>query len=279
MPQHRTDDLISLGNQIGWQKIPIKDLPTMGLFYPDGTEILIRAANGGEIRHWSTLNDADLSTLDDMLNYVIERCVIFKTTGPYSSWKDIKEVDRFYLILAIREYTFVKGENKLQVKVSETKKVDVVKDMISYITLTPDILRFHSEEDKCFVLPFSSGKSMKVDIPSIGVTNWLKTYMQRKQQKQEPIDSDFMNYAPFVIRDWRGLNDTSYEKYVLDSFNWTTEEISCLTEIKDLFRETVDPVIRYTDDGGMEHTAPINFLGGIKSIFIIQGALQKLGKN
>src|ERR1035437_9901756 len=114
--QDRSENEISQGNRLGYQKIPIQDLPTQGLFYPEGTEIFIRAANGGEIRHWSTLDDGDLSSLDDMLNYVIERCVTYKTTGAYSSWKDIKEVDRFYLILAIREYTFFKGENKLQVK-------------------------------------------------------------------------------------------------------------------------------------------------------------------
>jgi len=279
IPGLKSDDEISFANRLGYQKIPIQDLPTQGKFYPEGTEIIIRAANAGEIRHWSTLNDQDLSSMDDMLNYIIERCVSIKTSGPYSSWKDIKEVDRFYLLLAIREYTFIKGENKLQVKVSETKKIDVNKNMIDYVNFTDDLMQFYSEQDRCFVLQFSSGKIMKVNIPSVGVTSWLKSYFQRKQQMQQPYDTDFIGYAPFVIQDWRGLNDNVYEKYVLDSNAWTTEEISCLTEIKDLFKETVDPVIKYTDDGGMEHTAPLNFSGGIKAIFIISGALRKLGKN
>ena len=62
-------------DNLGYLKIDVKTLPTQGLFYPDGTEISIRAARGGEIKHWSTMNDQDinqLSQIDDILNYIIE---------------------------------------------------------------------------------------------------------------------------------------------------------------------------------------------------------------
>ena len=64
-PHQRTEEQKSLGDNLGYQTIPIKDLPTQGLFYPEGTEIKIRAANVGEIRHWSTISETDLSALDD----------------------------------------------------------------------------------------------------------------------------------------------------------------------------------------------------------------------
>src|ERR1035437_653459 len=92
---------LPITNQIGWIPIPVVDLPTKGLFYPKETGVAIRSANGGEIRHWSTLQEDDLSLLDDMLNYIIERCVTIKSTVEsvgYLSWKDLKEVDRFYLL-------------------------------------------------------------------------------------------------------------------------------------------------------------------------------------
>jgi len=276
LPWEKSEEQISLANQIGWQKIPIKDLPTQGYFYPDGTEIVIRAAVGAEIRHWSSLNEDDLSALDDMLNYILERCCTFKVPGKLSSWKDIKEIDRFYLILAIREYTFIKGENKLQVKVSESNKIDVRKEMIDYINFDNKLMKYYDTQKKCFNLRFKSGKEIQVDIPNIGVVQFIKQYIQRKQQMQQPIDTDFVNFAPFIIRDWRGLNDTSYEKYVLDSNSWGITEISVLSEIRQMFIDTVNPVIKYTDDGGMERTAPLNFQGGIKSILLISDALEQL---
>ena len=277
MPWQKSDDQVSLQNQIGWQKLKIQDLPTQGLFYPEGAEVAIRAAVGAEIRHWSSLNEEDLSNLDDMLNYILERCCTFKVPGKVTSYKDLKEVDRFYVILAIREYTFIKGENKLQVKVSENDKIDVRKEMIDYIKFDERLMKYYDPDKRCFAFRFKSGKEMIVDIPSIGVVSWLKNYINRKRQAQQPIDSDFVNFAPFLIREWRGINDAAYEGYVMNSNGWSIEEVSLITEIRQTFIDTINPVIRYSDDGGMEHTAPLNFHGGIKSIFLIHDVFSQLG--
>ncbi len=276
-PWEKKEEDISQANKIGWQSLKTQDFPTQGLFYPEGTEVFIRAATGAEIRHWSTLNEEDLSALDDMLNYVLERCVSIKfPNNKMSSWKDIKEVDRFYIILAIRELTFIEGDNKLQVKISETKKIDVTKEMIDYITFDEKIMKYYDNEKRCFNLKFKNGKSILVDIPCVGVTNWLKNYINRKNRMQESIDMDFISYAPFIIRDWRGLNDNTYEKYVLDSNSWSIAEISAMTEIKKLFSDTVNPVVKYSDEQGGERVIPLSFQGGIKSIFLISDPFREL---
>jgi hypothetical protein len=284
MPWEREER--ALGNQLGWIPLPIGDMPTQGLFYPKGTLIAIRSANGGEIRHWSTLSENEedpnyLSHLDDMLNYVIERCVTIKAanpdTGALLSWKDIKEVDRFYLLLAIHELTFPDGENKLQVKVSDTKKLDVRKDMVSYITLDPKLMQHYDEDDRCFVMGIrGTDRQIKIDIPSIGVTQWLKTYIQRKQRARQEFDEDYLSYAPFLIRSFRGLNDDVYNHFVEESHKWGNVEISVMVKIKKLFADTIDPVVKFTDEGGAERTTPLNFQGGIKSLFIISDPFGEL---
>jgi hypothetical protein len=276
-PWHKSEEKISLGNQIGWTKINVLDLPTQGLFYPEGVEIGIRTATAAEIRHWSTLNEEDLSVLDDMLNYVLERCAYIKQpNSQLSSWKDIKEVDRFYLLLAIREKTFIKGENALQVKISETKKMDVTKEMIQYITFDDRLMQYYSPEKRCIALKFKNGKTLNITIPSVGVTNWLKTYITRKNRAQESFDQDFLNFAPFVISDWRGLNDASYEKIIYDSQTWSTAEISMLTEVRKIFADAINPVIKYNDEQGGERSIPLNFLGGIRVIFLISDPFSQL---
>jgi len=276
-PWEKKQEQIDLANQIGWHQIPIKDLPTQGMFYPNGTELTIRAAVANEIRHWSTISEEDLSLLDDMLNYVIERCAKIKyPDSKMSSWRDIKEIDRFYILLAIRELTFVNGENKLQVKTSETSKIDVTKDMVKYITFDDRIMKYYSPEERLFILKFKSGKTLKITIPSVGITNWLKNYIQRKRLNNEVIDEDFINFAPFVILDWRGLNDDSYEQIILSSHNWSTSEISVLTKVKDIFADTVDPVVRYQDEEGGEREVPLSFQGGVKAIFLISDPFGEL---
>lgn len=270
-------DNYSVANQIGWIPLPIKDLPTKGLFYPKDTVVAIRSATGAEIRHWSTLQENDLSALDDMLNYVIERCVTIKNAEDKAirmSWKDIKEIDRFYIILAIQELTFVNGENKLQVNVSEAKKVDVKKEMIDYVTLDPKLMRFYDEEQRCFVLKIKGGQSIKLDLASIGVTQWLKNYINRKRDRQEPIDEDYLAFAPFIIRDWRGLTDDVYNKFAEDSYRWDIKTLSLLVQVRQLFADTINPVIRYIDEGGVEQVAPLNFQ--VKNIFIIPDIFSQL---
>jgi hypothetical protein len=260
---------ISAGNELGWQQIKLGDLPTQGLFYPENTEIIIRAAVGAEIRHWSTLDETNLSLLDDMLNYVIERCVQVKHKTERLSWKDIKEIDRFYLILAISEYTFIKGENKLQVKVSDSKKVDVTKEMINYITFDERLMKFYDSELRLFNITLTDGTSIKTNLPSVGTTNWLKNYVNRKTQAQEGIDEDFISFAPFVIQDWRGLNDDTYNLESQNSNNWSLLQLSGLTHFKEIFMDTVNPVVKYRDEEGAERQVPLNFQGGVKSLFII----------
>lgn len=276
LPFQKREEQISANNQIGWQSLPIQDLPTKGMFYPSDATVSIRSATAQEIRHWSTINEEDLSTLDDMLNYVLERCVAYKQDGSPASWKYIKEIDRFYILLAVREYTFVKGENHLQVKTSETSTINVRKEMIDFIQFDEKLIKYYDSEKRCFKLNFKTGESVEATIPSVGVTNFLKHYINRKQQEGLSFDMDFISYAPFVIKDWKGLNDHTYEQLVLESNNWSISQISVLTKLKDLFIDTVNPIVKYIDEGGAERHAPLNFLGGIKSIFLISDPFGEL---
>lgn len=266
----------SFGNQLGWQRIPTEDLPTKGMFYPANTVISIRAANAAEVRHWSTINETDPAQLDDMINYIIERCVTIRFPEGYSTWKDLKEIDRFYLLLAISEFTFVEGENKLQIKVSEGKLVEVKKDMIDYIEFDERLMKYYDSQKRCFILRLKDGSTIPITIPSLGVTSWLKSYVQAKQQNQLSFDHDFLNYAPFIILDWRGLNDKTYEAKVVESYKWSNIMTSILSKTKDLFLDSINPRIKYLDEAGMEVSAPINFHGGIKSIFIISDPFDEL---
>jgi hypothetical protein len=110
----------------------------------------------------------------------------------------------------------------------------------------------------------------------VGVTNWIKNYVIRKRQQNQPIEEDFISFAPFVITDWRGLNETSYQNCVMDSESWGIKKISALVWLKDAFIEAVDPVVKYEDEQGGERQVPLNFQGGIKSIFLISDPFGQL---
>ena len=267
-------------DNLGYLKIPVSSLPTRGMFYPEGTEISIRAARGGEIKHWSTMNDQDLNQLsqvDDILNYIIEKCVSVRIPGVLGgNWKDLKDVDRFYLLLAIREFTFINGENELLVPLSEGKDMPVTKDMIDFIQIPEEIMKHYDSELRCFSFTLKSGRTFHMYIPSLGATQWLKSYAQAKANAREGFDTDFILFAPMLIGDFRRLSQRAYEEMVTDSQGWSTSEWSLIAYVRDALTSAAEAKIKYQNEDGADVTVPLTFRGGIKALFTIQDPLSIL---
>lgn len=264
--------------EMGYIRVPMDSLPSRGMFYPTGTKISIRSASSQEIRHWSTIDENDYNGMDEVLNFVIERCVRINVPGRISSWKDIKEIDRFYLIFAIREFTFKEGENKLYVPTDNGEKVEVRKEMIKYFDLNEKLKKFYNDDEKCLVMNTKSGEIIKCYLPTIGVTQFIRQYVMNKRERgqQGQIDKAFLKYAPFIFPEWRTLNEKEYENAVVDSINWTNIKISTISKISDLLADGVEPKLSYKSPGGAELEAPLNFQGGIKSIFLISDIFDEL---
>lgn len=258
-------------NGMGFLQLPLESLPTGGIFYPEGTKIYVRAASGGDIRHWSMTDETDVSAIDDALTYIIERCMKISFPNGNATWKDLKEIDRFYVILAIRDFTFTEGNNELKIKITENKEIAVHKDDISFINISDKMMRYYNPEKRCFTFPVKNPQVGSIDIymPCVGVTQWLKDYMRRKQQRQEQFDQDFITIAPMLISDYRKLNDSSYGEILRNTMNWGPYEWSLVSKVKSVLQEAITPKLTYIDESGAEAETPLNFQGGIKAIFNI----------
>lgn len=262
----------ALENGLGWLEVAVGSLPTQGLFYPEGTKLLIRAATGAEIRHWSTIDDTDLASIDDALSYVLERClkVKFPDGAVQASWKDLKEIDRFYIILSIRDFTFTSGTNDLKIVISENKTITVHKDDIEFMDIDKKLMDHYNPERRCFSFAVKGKPNLNVHMPSCGVSQWLKGYVKRKQQLQQGFDEDYIKLAPMLIADYRGLSDFAYEDYLNTSMqNFGAYEYSLLARVRTLIENSIDPKIKYTDEDGVERVAPLNFRGGLQSLFLL----------
>lgn len=267
----------SLDDVLGYQEIPLKDLPTKGLFYPDEARILIRAATAGEIRHWSTMNDDNMSDVYDHLNYIIEKCVYFKLPDGTGNWKMIKEMDRLYLLLAIRDFTFLKDDNELKLKISESNSVAIHKDNIDFITIPEEIMKHYNASEKCFIFKFKTGNEIKMYIPSIGVSSWLKKYLITKEETKEGYDKDFIQLAPMLIPDDYKLSNRSYEEFILNIYpKLGIYEYSLISKVYDMLIENSVPKIKYKDEAGADQTAPLTFSEGFKSIFTVSDVFDGL---
>lgn len=267
---------------IGWIRVKPETLPSQGIFYPTGTEITIRAASAAEIRHWSTIDDEDLLSLDDALNRIVDRCCKVRFAKGIGSFKDLKEIDRFFIVFAIREYTFKKGENELKVTFKCTKcdKHDtrsIVKEMLSYYLPAPELQARFSEDERCFHLRLTNGEDIKLYLPTLGVMTYIKGYIREKSQNKEEYDKAFLKWAPFLFADWRILNDATYHKVLQESYAWSLDKISIVDWFVDQMQKTIKAeLINECSACGSEVSAPISFPGGVKSLFLISDISSKL---
>ena len=264
---------------LGFVEVPIQDLPSHGMFYPAGTKIFVRAASGGDIRKWSMLDETELQQVDNAINEILERCISISCADTKLAFKDLKEIDRLYLLLCVRDFTFTEGNNELKIDVTEGEQVAVKKDNISFIEIPEKMFDYYNEQKRCFVFDTDSpsGKPVNIYMPSVGVTKWLKEYIQRKSRMQEQFDQDFISIAPMLIKDYRDLNDKTYTNLVVDSLNWSQRQWAIISKVKTTMQKAVAPKVTIVDEsngGAIEKDIPLNFHGGLKSILLDTTALE-----
>ena len=93
-PKSKTKKKESLSqpNELGWKNIPLENLPSKGKFYLDNFSLAIRSATVAEVRHWSTIDETDMLSIDDQLNYILERCAEIRIDEEEVSWKELLEI-------------------------------------------------------------------------------------------------------------------------------------------------------------------------------------------
>lgn len=254
---------------LGFIPIPVKDLPTGGLFLPEGSQIYIRSASMGEIRAWSLMDETELQEIDDAINHVIERCCSISSPGKTANYKDLNSVDRLYILISIHDLTYTDGHNELKIAVNETDDVIVKKDNIKFVDFPQKLLdNYYNADKRCFSFKARTpnAKDLNIYMPSIGTTMWIKSYAQRKGQLQEAFDGDFAKIAPMLIQDWRSLTDEAYVSLLAESHRWGSYEWSIISRMRTILTRAVSPVMSYTTEDGKEAETPLNFRGGIKAI-------------
>ncbi|MDA4131704.1 MAG: hypothetical protein OK454_01065, partial [Thaumarchaeota archaeon] len=273
-------DMGQRGGDMPWKAFPLEGLPSSGMFYPHSTTIDIRAADAGEVRHFSTIDENDPLDVDDKLNVIMDKCVRIKFPNKTSTWKDLKEEDRFCLIFAVREITFINGENKLYVPIkcgatcngdrTFNEKVELRKENFEYYKIDPKLMRKYSEEQRCFIINNPKlGPEIRLYVPSLGVTNFIKNLMRDRIRKGDFYDETFLKLAPYFFSDWRMLNDTSYKRAEQDSFGWGNKRLSAILKLVDMIRFGVKTEMKKNcSKCGAEVAAPLTFPGGVKSLFL-----------
>ena len=288
-PQRQPRTEFSPGLEFGWKNLPMAVLPSKGLFYPEGTKIAIRAAEVKEIRHFSSIDEEDLIDLNERLNFILSKCstMNFPNEGVVS-YKDLKQEDRFFLIMAIRDLTFVQGENRIIVtpETSCGKKeacpisngIELRTGILSDYEIDPKVMKYYSPVSRNFVFPVRKiGKEIRMTVPSIGVMDAISSFVVESERKGTQVDESFVKIAPFIFEEWRRLDSKQIAQRMAEADEWSKEEFSLYFELSETIKIGTQLDINVTcPTCGAEVTAPITFPGGFKSLFVISDIFGEL---
>jgi len=233
---------ISLANDPGWKILPFNNLPSLGISYPDNSEIAIRSAKVFEIRQWSTIDESDNLSINDQLNFILEKCMSFKIKGHpvLMDWKDLLLIDRFFIIFRIHELTFPNNENTMsklftcsnckEPKFSEI--VQVKSSMLQLFNMPEEIMSFYDEKNKAFVVESSKFEPFFIFMPTLGAQSKVRDYVKFKGSSLK--DDWFIKVAPYMIDDYRSVNNEWLDKFRMSTLDWNESKFMFVTKAIDL---------------------------------------------
>lgn len=275
------------GMESPWKKLPIENLPSTGFGYPVGIEMSIRSADVGEIRHFSTIDENDPINIDDKINHIVSKCCNLKWPEGVLNYMDIYQEDRFYIFMAIRDLTFVKGENRIFIPVKKDcnktdceipSDIELTSGILSSFKLDPKIIKFYDAENGYFNLTPKNGDApIQLFIPTIGVSSKIRKIIKDKALRGKKYDETFAKVSPYLIPNWRDLDEKAYDEYEFNSRNWTYTQFVLADSIsQQITFSTKNSLEIKCNKCGAEVTAPIRFRGGIRSLYIISDIFGQL---
>jgi hypothetical protein len=286
-PLNVPNDPIPMGMESPWKNIPVDNLSSQGFGYPEGMEIAIKAATVAEIRHFSTIDENDPISVDDKINYIIEKCSMIRYSGGILSYMDLYQEDRFYIFMAIRDFTFIKGENKILIP-TENKcdkdecpipsQVELKSNLLSSYRLDEKIKKYYDHDSGCFILTPKNGEEpIQLFIPTIGIVAKIKKLLREKSRAGKKYDESFAAFSPYVIPNWRDLSESLYDEYERISKGWTYTQFNIVDSItKEITFATRNEINLNCQRCGAEVAAPIRFRGGLRSLYIISDIFGEL---
>jgi hypothetical protein len=277
---------LSAASESSWKLLDLRSLPSQGLFYPEGTELLLRSAKTKEIRHWSTIDENDPLDAREKINFILNSCTKLRVPGGRPlNFNDYLEIDRYHILFRLYELTFPNQENKLWANIKcsndgHINRTQVLSSNLKGFTYPEDLMKWYSPEERCFkIVSEKLNETFYIYLPTIGVENKFRLKKQDDVSKGIEVDKSFYEFGPYLIKDWRPLNNSILTDLKFNSNTWPDNKFVFIhkftTALKDASLNKVLSVCEKCKEVTESHI----FLEGsftVKDIFIISVGLDEL---
>jgi hypothetical protein len=263
------EEVRDLGNidDMQYHTLDVSELPCKR-FYPAGTTVKIRAASVKEIQAFSTVDDKNIYDIYEKSNMMLSKCVRLKLpNGKLVSWNYIIDHDRWYLLFAIKEFTFQKSQD-LTVTVDDVV-IPIRRENFEFYDVDEKLEKFWDKHNGCFVFPTKMGKEFRLAPPTLGLQKSITDFMvdEMREKKEKPLPESFLKIVPYTLIGMTSITPEGIKKHLNKFENeYTKEEFSFLNSAVNKLKFGIKGVTK-TVSGQEVHSSSI-FPTGISGLFV-----------
>lgn len=271
-------------DKFAFEAINILELPC-GMFYPEGTKILVRAAKVAEIQAYSVVDNRNSHDIAEKMSDMLKTCVKVELPGGKTgSYSNLKIADRTYLIFYIRERTFQKGNMlNLECECDEcghTFETGLLRKHFVNGEVDESIMKYFDSLTKTFHFELNNGESVQIGLPTIGVERKLYEYVTKQVHAKKKPNMAYIKYDPFLIPNRSKITDEGIKKRL--------EKFTNMSEESFLFIEGfVSELEKYLGIKNVKNSCPecesevhseMRFPGGASTLFTVSNGFDQFIK-
>lgn len=276
----------------GWIPVDRALLGERAIYYPEDWEFKIRPATVEAIRNWSTIDDENANSIDDVFNEIMKSCISISTPRGPLPWGNINSWDRFFFILLVREYTFKQGETAIKydedcIECENPITFELTSQSLMYEFPDEEVMSMYYPEDRTWHIDPADYEINEAPVtlylPTLekdaNIKTWLINRIQENRNRK--IDQTFIKFLPWMtakISKDETIAAKQIKELELKYKSWDTEMFSFMDEV--LRNIMVSPMSKLTmvcPICGEEVTSNIRFPNSVKSLFNVQNRSRKFG--
>lgn len=275
----------------GWQVVDRRLLGERNIYYPQDWEFRIRPATVEAIRNWSTIDDENANVVDDVFNEIIKSCFSIKTSQGLIPWGNLRSWDRFYILLLIRQYTFVNGESKIQYTDECPECGNDVEFVLDSTTLQydlpdPEVMKYYDQETCTWMIDPSeydvNGEPFTLYLPTLEKDANIKAWAIDRVQNHKKLDNVFIKFLPWMANKISKNLDIASRQIKELELKFKSLDADMFMFMNDVINNImVTPSTKLTttcNTCGEEVITNIRFPNGVSELFNIKRTGKKFGK-
>ena len=273
----------------GWIPIDRKEMGFRSQFYPEDWCFYVRPATVEAIKNWSSIDEERIDVVNQVFNDIIRTCVSIRSASGNIAWNKINSWDRFWFVMKIREYTFVKGEAKIEFTDTCSECEEEIRFELNSKSLFYEfpeeetVEKYWNPEERVWRIdPNEYGLEkpvVKLYVPTLEKDQAILDWAISKSRQNKRVDSTMLRFLPWLLSK-APKDEQVFEKFINEAIaifkSWDIEMFDFMDEVlRNIIINPSEKLRKTCDHCGEEVVSNVQFPNGIKALFRIENKSRK----